>query len=288
MLIGLDIGGTNLKGVRVTSAGIVEDSLTVPAGGRIAREALLDAVATTVAKLAAGSPPGGVGIAVGGFLQADGMMRRGSTNLSNLVDLPLAATFSDLFGVSCRIEHDGRAAMRGEAWIGAARGLRSAMIVTLGTGIGAGLLLDGRIHSGTHLASGEIGLWRLNPPPDAGEWLTLEEVAAPGRMALRRGVDFASLFADWQQGDRGTGVDRIIELIGRAIANAHLLLDLEMVVLSGAAVVLGEPFRRAIEASFLDACPENFRHGLQIRFAGLGPLAGAIGAAALFREEVRA
>ncbi len=91
-------------------------------------------------------------------------MRGDSTDLPNLIDVSLAATFTDLLGIPCRIEHDGRAAMRGEAWIGAARGLRSAMVVTFGTGIGAGLLLDGRVHSGTHLTSSEIGLWRLNAP----------------------------------------------------------------------------------------------------------------------------
>lgn len=288
MFIGLDVGGTNLKGVRVSPAGKIEDSLIIPAGGRIPRAALFDAIAMTVENLATDGPPGGVGLAFGGALQPDGTMHGGSTNLPNLVDVPLAATFTDLLGIPCRIEHDGRAAMRGEAWTGAARGLRNAMIITFGTGIGAGLLLDGRVHSGAHLASGEIGLWRLNARPDVGEWLPLEEIAAPGRIALRRGVDFASLFSGWQRGDAASGVAGIFEQIGRAIANAHLLLDLEMVVLFGAVVVLGEPFRRAIEEGFLNACPEGLRHGLQVRFGALGPLAGAIGAAALFREESRA
>lgn len=156
--------------------------------------------------------------------------------------------------------------MRGEAWIGAARGARSAMIMTFGTGIGAGLLLDGRIYSGAHFGSGEIGLWRLSPPPQSGEWLSLEEIAAPGRIARRRGADFATLFAAWQGGDKETGLDSTFELAGRAIANAHLLLDLDVVVLSGAIVALGKSFGRAVEACFLDACPEDFRHGLRIRF----------------------
>ena len=288
VLIGLDVGGTNLKGVRVAPTGVVEDHLTIPAGGRIPRERLFDTVATAVETLSGGSTPDGVGMAFGGTVQADGTMRADSTNLANLVDLPLADAFSDRLGVPCLADHDGRAAMRGEAWAGAARGLRNAMIVTFGTGIGAGLLLDGRIHRGGHLACGELGLCRMTPPPVAGGWLTLEEVAAPGRLAARGGSGFAALFAEWQRGKTATGMDEIFEQIGRAIANVHLVLDLEMVVLSGAVVALGEPFRRAVEAGFEAACPESFRHDTRIGFGELGPLAGAIGAAALLCEEMRA
>lgn len=284
MPIGLDIGGTNLKGVRVSPAGEIEDSVTTPAGGEIARDALFATVASTVRRLAEGRFPEGIGIAVGGLVQPDGTMLAGSTNLPNLAGLPLANLFSELLGLPCRVEHDGRAAMRGEAWIGAARGARSAMIMTFGTGIGAGLFLDGRVYSGAHSGSGEIGLWRLSPPPRSGEWLPFEEIAAPGRISRRRGVDFTALFGAWQAGGQETGLDGIFELIGRAIANAHLLLDLDVVVLSGAIVALGEPFRRAVEERYLDACPDDFRHGLRIRFAELGPLAGAVGAAALFAE----
>ena len=287
MLIGLDVGGTNLKGVRVAPTGVVEDSLTMPAGGRIPRNELFDAIAEAVRTLSAGATPSGVGMAFGGTVEVDGTMRADSTNLVNLVNLPLADTFSDLLGLPCRADHDGRASMRGEAWTGAARGRRNAMIVTFGTGIGAGLLLDGRIHTGARLASGEIGLCRMTPPPATGEWLTLEEVAAPGRFAARHGVAFADLFAKWQRGDTTNGMDKVFEQVGRAIANAHLVLDLEMAVLFGGVVGLGESFRKAVEASFRAACPESYFNGIQIRFGELGPLAGAIGAAALFREDAR-
>nr|WP_274609901.1 ROK family protein [Rhodobium orientis] len=288
VLIGLDVGGTNLKGVRMAPTGVVEDHLTIPAGGRIPREQLFDAVATAVETLSAGRVPDGVGMAFGGTVQADGTMRADSTNLANLVDLPLADAFSDRLGVPCVADHDGRAAMRGEAWTGAARGLRNAMIVTFGTGIGAGLLLDGRIHRGGRLACGELGLFRMTPPPATDAWPTLEDVAAPGRLAARGGAGFAALFEQWQNGDATTGMDEVFEQVGRAIANVHLLLDLEMVVLFGAVVGLGEPFRRAVEERFDAACPESFRDDIRIGFGDLGPLAGAIGAAALLREEIEA
>ena len=76
-----------------------------------------------------------------------------------------------------------------------------------------------------------------------------------------------------------------MELIGRAIANAHLLLDLDAVILFGGVTAIGEPFRHAVEQAFLRACPPEFQHGLSIRLSTLGPFAGAIGAAALWLRE---
>ena len=212
-------------------------------------------------------------------------MRLGSTNLPNLAGLPLAETFSGLLGLPCRVDHDGRTTMRGEAWLGAARGLRNAMSMTFGTGIGAGLLLDGRIQTGSHGGAGEIGVWKLNPPPEKGAWLSFEDIAAPARAAKRLGIEFSAL---WDSADTPLGaraLAEIMEQIGRAIANAHLLIDLEAVVLFGGVTAIGEPFRHAAEQAFLRACPMEFQHGLSIRLSTLGPFAGAIGAAALWLQE---
>ncbi|MCB1500298.1 MAG: ROK family protein [Bauldia sp.] len=284
-LLGLDIGGTNLKAVSLSPEGRVLASVTVPAGGAIPRETLLARVADTVRGIA-GAVPARIGIAVGGALQPDGTMRLGSTNLPNLADLPLVETFSALLGAPCRFEHDGRAAMRGEGWVGAARGAANAMTLTFGTGIGAGLLLGGRIHPGAHLGAGEIGVWRLAPPPETGDWLSVEDIAAPGGFAFRRrGLDYATLVAA-----PASDADRagLFGLVGRTIANAHTLLDLEVVVLVGGVTALGEPFRAAVAAAFEAACPAGFAHGLAIRLGELGPYCGAIGAAALWRDELPA
>lgn len=285
MLFGLDIGGTNLKAIKIAPTGEIVDSATVPAGGSIPRDELLKRAAETLRRVAGEDRPQHVGIAFGGLIQPDGTMRQGSTNLPNLADLPLVEAFSDCLTASCRIDHDARAAMRGEAWLGAARGAQNAMTMTFGTGIGAGLLLSGLIHAGAHGGAGEIGVWRLIPPPDAGGWRSVEDIAAPAQFAARRGTGFSEAFHAWINRDGDDGLDEAFELVGRAIANAHLLLDLEVVVLIGAVTALGEPFRRAIESSFLTACPAAFHRDLAVRLGTLGPLAGAVGAAALHRDE---
>lgn len=284
-LLGLDIGGTNLKAACLGPDGAILAQATVPAGGAIPREELLAVVAKTAAELAGGRAAR-VGIAVGGAVHTDGTMRLGSTNLPNLAGIPLAETFAALLGAPCKVEHDGRAAMRGEAWLGAAKDVRNAMTLTFGTGIGAGLLLDGRMHAGAHHGAGEIGVWRLLPPSATGAWPSVEDLAAPGGMELgRRTRDYVALLA--AEGGSATAAERdaVFDLLGRTIANAHLLLDLEVVVLIGGVTALGEPFRAAVEAAFLEACPPEFRHGLAVRLGALGPFCGAIGAAAQWRED---
>jgi glucokinase len=285
-LLGLDIGGTNLKAALLAPDGAILGRATVPAGGAIPREALLATIERTAGELADGGVTR-VGIAVGGAVHPDGTMPLGATNLPNLAGIPLAETFAALLGAPCRVEHDGRAAMRGEAWLGAAKDARNAMTMTFGTGIGAGLLLDGRIRTGAHQGAGEIGVWRLLPPPAEGYWPSVEDLAAPGGHELgRHARDYAALLAAGDGSAAAPERALVLDLVGRSIANAHLLLDLEAVVLIGGVTALGEPFRAAVEAAFLAACPEEFRHGLAIRLGALGAYCGAIGAAAQWRGDV--
>jgi glucokinase len=176
--------------------------------------------------------------------------------------------------------------MIGEATLGAARGMKHAMTMTFGSGIGSGLLLNGRVHRGAHRRAGEIGVWRLASRGAKDLWMSFEDMAAPERVARRAGGKLADLLnlAD-QDKDAQLQVTEVFELTGRAIANAHLLLDLEAVILIGGITALGERFRKPIETAYLAACPAEYQHGLKIRIGSLGPYAGAVGAAALWFED---
>src|SRR5436305_47312 len=166
-IVGLDIGGTNLRAVSITPEGEIITKASRKAGGQMPTSELLSAIEEIVSEITDFELAQRVGVAIGGKIERDGAMRVGSTNLPNLAGLPLAETLSGRLGVPCRIDNDARSTMRGEAWLGAARGLRNALAMTFGTAIGGGLLLDGRIHVGSHHGAGEIGVWRLAPPPDA-------------------------------------------------------------------------------------------------------------------------
>jgi glucokinase len=284
-IIGLDVGGTTLKAVKILDRQTIAAQTTLTAGGHITREELAGRIAGCVADLSRDDSPDAVGLCFGGLLQSDGSMRKGSTNLSNLDGILLREYFSDLLRLPCRVENDAISAMRGEATLGAARGHKHAMTMTFGSGIGSGLLLDGHIRQGAHGRAGEIGVWRLSPRNASDIWISFEDLAAPERYLRRHGSELAELLQRSTKDETSTRTSFVFELIGRAVANAHLLLDLEAVILTGGITALGEMFRRPIEVAYLAACPSEYHHGLQIKIGALGPYAGAIGAAALWFEN---
>lgn len=274
--IGIDLGGSSLKAVRVDQHGRILRQHTAAAGGKIPRQELVCAIRTALQAVSEGSTIKTAGLCFGGAIQPDGMMLPSSTNLPNIANLPLLTFFETELGCGVRTENDARAAMRGEAWSGAARGVKSAITITFGTGIGSGLMLDRKIVSGSRGRAGEIGVWKLNDAP-AGPWLTFEETSAPGRVEARTGKRFGAMFANGEAAN-------MIAWIGRAIANSHLLLDLDAAVLLGGIMELGEPLRAAIDAAFKAACEDDYQFGFAILLGELGPFAGAVGAASLWHE----
>lgn len=272
--IGLDIGGTTLKAVRVDATGAVVHRSTRPAGGGVTRDALLAVVDAATADAGGHDAVARIGIAVGGVVRRDGSMPIDATNLPNLAGPPLAPLFAQRFGRPCHVLNDAHAAMHGEAWCGAARGLTNAMMVTFGTGLGGGLLLDGRVRTGAHGSAGEIGAW---PMLDRAAVTMLEGEVSPVRFEWRHGRPLVSALLDAVRDPVGA---EALAAIGRALASAHLLLDLDAILIGGGITAAGEPLRAAIEDAIRQACPAAFQHGLAVRLGELGPYAGAIGAVA--------
>jgi glucokinase len=195
-----------------------------------------------------------------------------------------------------RVENDANVAAQGELWLGAARGERHALVVTLGTGIGGGVVLDGRLFVGEGLA-GEIGHVTVDacgPQCGCGARGCLETLAsasAASRRARERGLPAAApgdleLLATRARAAAGPERELLLEVgldLGRGLASAVSLLDLRTFVLGGgfsAALDLLEPgIRRGLAER---AYGERVASVRLVR-ALLGPSAGWIGAACLCR-----
>jgi glucokinase len=209
-------------------------------------------------------------------------------------------------GLPCVVDNDANVAAWGEYRFGAARGYRHALVVTVGTGIGGGIVADGELFRGAHGFAAEIGHFIVEPggPPcgcgNRGCW---EQVAsgraldraaraeverdAGGRIAaLAAGAEPSGLHVSEAAGEGAPAAVAIFEVVGRrlgeGIAGLVNILDPEVVIVGGGVAEVGavllEPARRA----FLDAveAPEH-RPEVPILAAALGNDAGAIGAAAL-------
>jgi glucokinase len=272
--IGIDIGGTAIKAVRVAENGHILKTTTTPAGGNLDRAALLDLTRSIVSTLASGGAIGRVGVAVGGVVRPDGVMPADATNLPSLAGVPLPALFANVLGQRCSVINDAHAAMHGEAWVGHARDARHAAVVTFGTCIGVGLLLDGAVRRGANGAAGELGAWPIAAKPNSG---SLETMAAPSHFESRFGRRLGSRgFAHGSDPE----TDAALDAIGHALAGVHLLLDLEMIVLAGAITLEGDAFRSAVDAAFRRACPAGLQADVRVVVSTLGPYAGAVGAVA--------
>jgi glucokinase len=228
-------------------------------------------------------------------------------------ELPIAARMRDALGLPCQLDNDATVAAYGEFRFGAGRGYRHLLLVAVGTGIGGGIVSDGRLYRGAHGFAAEIGHIIVDPkgPPcgcgNRGCW---EQVAA-GRAIDRLGREAAreherSILRRLAEGDpeKVTGALvteaarqgdepalRVLSEVGRrlgeGIGGLVNILDPQIVVVGGGAILAGDLLLDPARAAFLDAvqAPEH-RPRVPIVAAQLGNDAGAVGAAVLALEEL--
>jgi glucokinase len=162
-LVGIDIGGTKTAVVVSLKAPTVLDRIefpTKPANGpepalRLIKGGIRDLLVRHRLKAAA------IGVSCGGPLDHVKGIIQAPPNLSTWVDVPIKAILQNEFGVTCRVENDANAGAVAEHRFGAGQGCRNMVFLTMGTGLGAGIIADGRLYHGTNDFAGEIGHVRL-------------------------------------------------------------------------------------------------------------------------------
>lgn len=284
---GIDIGGTTVKLGLFTETGLVdkwEIPTDISGGGK-----------NILRDIAASLPERGEGAAMGvpGAVLPDGTVNR-CINLGWGICRP-GAEFEALTGIPCRVCNDANAAAIGEQWLGGGMGFRSILLATLGTGVGAGVVLDGTLLAGSHGAAGELGHLCMDPTePEAcscGNHGCLEQYcSATGIARLARqaglGEQTAKDVFDLAAAGNDTAkdvVDRACDILGRGLAAACCTLDPEAIVLGGGVSKAGELLRTKVEAAFQKYAFHACR-GTEIRLATLGNDAGIYGAARLAME----
>ncbi|HEY7755404.1 MAG TPA: ROK family glucokinase [Actinomycetota bacterium] len=308
--IGIDVGGTKINALRVAGDGEVLErrQVSTPADdGPAALAALIDLATGMVTPEVLG-----IGVGAAGLVDASNGTLRFAPNLA-WRELPIAARVRSALGLPCQVDNDATVAAYGEYRFGAGRGFRHLLLVAVGTGIGGGIVADGRLFRGANGFAAEIGHLIVEPGGprcgcgNEGCW---EQVAA-GRAIDRLGREAASrdggsLLARLAGGDpeRVSGEHvteaarqgdetavRILSEVGRrlgqGIAGLVNILDPQVVVVGGGAIGAGDLLLEPARAAFVDAVegPEH-RPAVPIVAAELGNDAGAVGAAALVLEEL--
>ena len=307
---GIDIGGTKIAGAVVDAAGTVLEEARVVSPATDP-EAIETAVAVLVADLASRHPVTAVGVGAAGYVDANRTNVMFAPNIA-WRDEPLGTELTRLTGLPVVVENDANAAAWGEFRHGAGRDVDDQLMVTIGTGVGGGVIVGGRLVRGAYGVAGEIGHLCLVPDGlqcgcgnrgcfeqyGSGSALVraTREAAAGSSLLARDLLDRAGgdplaitgplITAAAQDGDR-FAIEQLRTLgqwIGHGVASLTAVLDPAVIVIGGGVSEAGDLLLEPIADSFArELTGRGFRPQAQIRRAALGNRAGVIGAADLAR-----
>lgn len=302
--IGIDIGGTSIKAVRLGIDRETKQSHEVPYSGPPGE--MIGQVADLVTSLRQ-PDTGSVGVGMAGLVRwPEGVFVWGPHVRGE--DLAMRHRLLELLGLPVVVDNDANCAALAELRIGAARGAREAIVLTLGTGIGAGIIAGSAVYRGASFA-GEAGHMTMMPDGDPCEcgrrgcWETLVSGRRFGEEARRlMRIDPRGMLATIVGGAEPNGTHLGVAVaagdlaarnsviaagrwLGRGMANLVSILDPEMIVVGGAAVAVGELLiDTAREEAVRSVEGSSHRRPIRVEVARCGPLAGAIGAALLAAE----
>ncbi len=164
--IGVDLGGTNLRAAAIDRSGTMLDKISGSTNFAEGRNAVLGDIAGAIAKLRdkhGSAGLAGIGVGVPGFIRIKEGFLTNSNNLPYLENFPVRDELSNRLGARVILENDANAAALGEKWIGAGRDVDDLVLLTLGTGVGGGIISGGRILRGAVGMAGEFGHMTVVP-----------------------------------------------------------------------------------------------------------------------------
>ena len=306
---GIDLGGTTAKIGLFTTSGALLEKWEVPTDTSNAGEHILENLAAAIlGKMKEQSidpeQVEGVGIGVPGPVQDASVVPIVCANLGGWGEQNVSARLSGLLdGLKVLVGNDANVAALGEIWMGAAKGCSSAVMVTLGTGVGGGVIVNNHVIDGTHGAGGEIGHLTVNRHETAvcgcGKKGCLEQYSSatgvvrcmkklldenPDTPCVLRGTDFVAkdVFDAARSGDAlaAREVDEMADTLGMALASIAATVDPEAFLVGGgvsrAGEVLFAPLTRHFKEYAFRSCRET-----PIKQASLGNDAGIYGAVRL-------
>ncbi len=299
--IGVDLGGTNLRAAAIDRKGHLLDKVSGSTNPALGRDAVLDDMVSSIVtlreKLKVTHRLAGVGIGVPGFIDMEQGMIIGSNNLPGFDQFPVRDAIEQKLGTPVILENDANVAALGEKWMGAGQSVDHLVLLTLGTGIGGGIIHQGQIMHGFVGMAGELGHMTVVPngnPCGCGNFGCLEKhasataITAMARL-LSLGNNLTSeqiyqLAIDGDEKAKSIFVS-VGSALGIALANLINIFNFPLYLLSGGVLAGWELFAPSMMAE-IEKRSFTFRHTkTRIERATLGGEAGLYGAAFLPFEK---
>ncbi len=302
-VIGIDFGGTSIKLAVVEGEDLKSEIIRIPTQKHRGPDSLIDAIVATISEVRAGFPGvSAIGVGVPGAVDFAKGITYNLTNVEGWTSVPLKDIMTEKTGLPSVIENDANCMAFAEWKYGAGQGFTNVICLTLGTGVGGGLILNGEMFRGSQYAAGEIGQMSVDchgVPGPYGNFGALEryignrqisELAeksflaanqlspddtSPENLALLAGSGDAVALQVW---------DGVATYLGSCLMSCIFLLNPDAIVIGGgvahAGDVLFDPLTEKLRSSLTTECFDK----LQIKYAKFGNTAGIIGSSALAAE----
>lgn len=309
-VIGIDIGGTNLRGALVDREGNIVKRAKMLSQADQGINKLIDNLAGFISDLSQGENIQDIGIGIPGIIDSKNSIITQAPNISNVDNYPIRKVLAEKLGndLNVVIENDANSAAVGEWWKGASKDVNSMIMITMGTGVGGGIVLDGKLWTGADGMAGELGHITIYPDGvlcNCGNYGCLESYASATaiRRMVRDGLEDINLNTVLRETTKNVHVEDIPKIVmeaaasgdefsqciwkdvgvamGIGIAGLVNLLNIEMVVIGGG---LSNAWDLFIEATNNEAHKRAFKGPMktvEIKKCLLADDAGIVGASYL-------
>lgn len=309
--VGIDVGGTKVLGAAVDSSGAVLEEHRIPSSSDWPE--LRTAIVQVVEELRSRVPNVlAIGVGAAGMVDREGMIHY-APNVAGFRKVPVQAELAAAIGLPTVVDNDANTAAYAEHRLGAARGMRDAMVITLGTGIGGGVIVHDRVLRGAHGFAAEIGHFQIDPNGpmcacgEPGHWEAAASGTALGRMAREAaergaapsvleaaGGDVHAVRGTHVSAAARTGAPDALALVDQYAFNVAIglvalanIFDPGVIAIAGGLVNDGDLFLEPMRRHFLGHIEgSEYRETPEIVPAQLGERAGVIGAAILALDSL--
>jgi len=233
--IGIDFGGTTIHGGLVRDDKILKQSM-VKTGNNRPAEDIFESITGLIKELAEGCDIDGIGVGVPVPAGPDSDVLKDAVNIESMEGFPLKRRLAERFSLPVLLENDARCMVLGEYMAGALQGYPDCACITLGTGLGCGLIVDGSIYRGAKYWGGEI--WNIPYGDSGASFEYMSSISGLETLFIALGgdeLDPEAMYARFKEGDKiaANAFELYGERIGRIIATVFCMLDPGMIAVGG-------------------------------------------------------
>jgi len=280
LIVAVDIGGTQVKYGLISAQGTTLAFAQIDTRGSDGVEQMLARVDTLIAGFA-DQRPVGIAISTLGIIDRErGRILAAADAIGGYVGFELKSHFERQFRLPATVENDVNCVALAEGWRGAAVGLRNYLAITLGTGIGGGIVIDGQLYRGAGAAAGEWGYALIEGEiwEDVASLRGLAMLADRAMPGQARGARQVFDAADAGDSEAAAALDRWFGRLAIGIANLIYAFNPEAIVVGGGICARGPRFQRELAQALDQQLRPDFRCMTRIMIASTGNQAGMLGA----------